>query len=51
VITRFLILFPQVSPGDSTNWAFILTSVASIALSSAILYVLDRPNVQVAFQA
>ena len=51
VITRFLILWPQASPGESTNWAFILTSLASIALSSAILYVIDRPNVQVAFQA
>ena len=51
VIARFLILFPQASPGDSTNWLFIFTSLASIALSTAILYVIDRPNVQVAFQA
>jgi len=50
-IGRFLILWPQASPGESTNWAFIFTSLASIALSSAILYVIDRPNVQVAFQA
>ena len=50
-ITRFLILWPQASPGESTNWAFIFTSLASIALSSAILYAIDRPNVQVAFQA
>lgn len=50
-ITRFLILWPQASPGETTNWAFVVTSVASIALSSAILYVIDRPNVQVAFQA
>lgn len=50
-ITRFLILWPQASPGETTNWAFIFTSLASIALSSAILYVIDRPNVQVAFQA
>ena len=50
-IARFLILWPQASPGESTNWAFIFTSLASIALSSAILYVIDRPNVQVAFQA
>lgn len=51
VIARFLILFPQASPGESTNWPFVLTSLASIALSTAILYVIDRPNVQVAFQA
>lgn len=50
-IARFLILWPQASPGESTNWAFVFTSLASIALSSAILYVIDRPNVQVAFQA
>jgi hypothetical protein len=51
VITRFLILWSQASPGESTNWAFVLTSIASIALSSAILYVIDKPDVQVAFQA
>jgi len=51
VIARFLILFPQASPGESTNWAFVLTSLVSIGLSTAILYVIDRPNVQVAFQA
>ena len=51
VVTRFLILFPQASPGDSTNWLFILTSLASIALSTAILYLIDRPKIQVAFQA
>ncbi len=51
VITRFLIMFPQASPGETTNWPFVLTSVLSIALSTAILYVIDRPNVQVAFQA
>lgn len=50
-ITRFLILWPQASPGESTNWAFIITSVASVALSTAILSMIDRPNVQVAFQA
>lgn len=51
VITRFLILWPQASPGDSANWAFIVTSIASIGLSSAVLYAIDRPNVQVVFQA
>jgi hypothetical protein len=51
VIARFLIMFPQASPNEGTNWAFVMTSLASILLSSAILYVIDRPNVQVAFKA
>ncbi|MGD2105764.1 MAG: hypothetical protein PVJ55_11710 [Anaerolineae bacterium] len=51
VIARFLIMFPQASPGENTNLVFVLTSLASIGLSTAILYVIDRPNVQVAFQA
>ncbi len=51
VIGRFLILFPQASPGESTNWAFIVTSLLSIGLSTAILYLIDRPRVQVVFQA
>lgn len=51
VIGRFLIMFPQASPGESTNWLFVLTSILSIGLSTAILYLIDRPNVQVAFQA
>lgn len=51
VIARFLILWPHASPGEGANWTFIFTSLASIALSSAILYAIDRPNVHVAFQA
>ena len=51
VIGRFLILFPQASAGESTNWFFVFTSLLSIGLSTAILYLIDRPNVQVAFQA
>jgi hypothetical protein len=51
VITRFLILWSNASPGETTNWAFVITSIGSIALSSAILYLIDKPNVQVAFQA
>jgi hypothetical protein len=51
VIARFLIMFPQASPNEGTNWAFVITSLASILLSSAILYVIDRPSVQVAFTA
>jgi hypothetical protein len=51
VIARFLIMFPQASPNEGTNWAFVVTSLASILMSSAILYVIDRPSVQVAFKA
>lgn len=50
-IVRFLILFPQATTDGSPNWLFIITSLLSIGLSSAILYLIDRPNVQVAFQA
>jgi hypothetical protein len=50
-IARFLVLFPQASPNEGTNWAFVATSLASILISSAILYVIDRPSVQVAFTA
>ncbi|MFO7741892.1 MAG: hypothetical protein R6X31_06210 [Anaerolineae bacterium] len=51
VITRFLILWPQASPGETTNWSFVLTSAGSIALSTLVLYLIDRPSVKVAFQA
>ncbi len=51
VIGRFLILFPQASPGETANWPFIITSLLSIGLSTAILYLIDRPSVQVVFQA
>lgn len=51
VIVRFLILFPQATTEGSANWLFIITSLLAIALSSTILYVIDRPNVQVAFKA
>ena len=51
VIVRFLILFPQATTEGSANWLFIITSLLAIALSSTILYVIDQPNVQVAFKA
>ncbi len=51
VIVRFLILFPQATSEGSANWLFIITSLLAIALSSVILYVIDQPNVQVAFKA
>jgi hypothetical protein len=51
VIARFLIMFPQASPNEGTNWLFVVTSLASMLLSSAILYLIDRPTVQVAFKA
>jgi len=52
VVARFLIMFPQASNGENgMNWTFVITSLASILLSTAILYVIDRPKVQVAFRA
>ncbi|RLC90831.1 MAG: hypothetical protein DRI37_00330 [Chloroflexi bacterium] len=51
VLVRFLILFPQASNGESINWPFVITSLASILLSTIILYVIDRPKIQVAFKA
>ena len=51
VISRFLIMFPQIHDGESADWSFLVTSLAAILLSSAILYVVDRPRVQVAFTA
>jgi len=49
VIARFLILFPQAVGEESVDWPFVVTTLMSILLSSAILYVIDRPKVQVAF--
>ncbi len=51
VIARFLILFPQALGEESVNWPFVTTSLAAVILSSVILYVTDRPKVQVAFRA
>jgi hypothetical protein len=51
VIARFLILFPQASSEEGANWPFVTTSLAAILLSSVILYVIDKPDVQVAFTA
>jgi hypothetical protein len=50
-IVRFLILFPQATTDGNLNWLFIITSLLAIAMSSAILYVIDQPKVQVAFTA
>ena len=50
-IVRFLILFPQATTDGNPNWLFIITSLLAIAMSSAILYVIDQPKVQVAFTA
>jgi hypothetical protein len=49
-ITRYPILFPRASRGDATDWPFVLTSSADVGLLAAILFVIDRSNVQVAFQ-
>ncbi|MEA3395943.1 MAG: hypothetical protein U9R05_00590, partial [Chloroflexota bacterium] len=51
VVVRFLILFPQASTGESMNWLFVITSLASILLSTTILHVIDQPQIQVAFKA
>lgn len=52
VVVRFLILFPQASNGENgMDWPFVITSLMSILLSTAILYVIDRPKTQVAFRA
>ena len=50
-IARFLILFPQAFGEEGADWAFVTTSLAAVILSSAILYIVDKPNVQVAFRA
>jgi len=52
IIVRFLILFPQAFSGEnSMDWSFVITSLVSILLSTVILYVMDRPKIQVAFRA
>ena len=51
VIARFLILFPQALGEEGLNWSFVTTSLAAVVLSSVILYVTDRPKVQLAFRA
>ena len=49
VIARLLIMFPQAVGEESTDWPFVVTSLLAILLSSVILYVIDKPKVQVAF--
>ena len=49
VIARFLIMFPQAVGEGIADWPFVITSLMAILLSSAILYVIDKPKVQVAF--
>ncbi len=51
VIARFLIMFPQATGEAGVNVLFLITSLIGIALSSAILFVLDQPRVHVAFEA
>ena len=51
VVARFLILFPQASGEEGVDWPFLVTSLMAILLSTAILYVMDRPKSQVAFRA
>ena len=49
VIARFLIMFPQAVAEESADWPFVITSLVAVLLSTAILYVIDKPKVQVAF--
>jgi len=51
VIARVLMLFPQAFGEEGADWPFVTTSLAAVVLSSVILYVTDRPSVQVAFRA
>ncbi len=51
VIVRFLIVFPQAFSGESMDWLFVTSSALAILLSTVILYVMDRPKIQVAFRA
>jgi len=44
-------MFPQAISEDGADWAFVLTSLVSVLLSTAILYLIDRPEVHVAFTA
>jgi hypothetical protein len=51
LIARFLIMFPQATGEGSANWPFLIASLAAILFSTAILYLVDKPAVQVAFSA
>ena len=49
VIARFLIMFPQAVGEGGADWPFVMASLVGIALSTVILYAVDKPKVQVAF--
>ena len=49
VIVRFLVLFPQASSKGDVDWAFVVTSLMAILLSSGLLFAIDRPKIHVAF--
>jgi hypothetical protein len=49
VIARLLIVFPHAVGVEGADWAFVITSLLSIVLSSAIVYVIDQPKIHVAF--
>jgi zinc transporter ZupT len=51
VIARFLIMFPHATDGEGVDLLFVITSLLGILLSTFILYVVDRPRVDVAFTA
>jgi len=50
-IARFLIMFPQAVGQESFDWSFLITSLGAVLLSSLILYLIDKPEVHVAFRA
>jgi len=52
LIARFLIMFPNiVSAQGVLDLPFLITSLGSIILSSLILYLVDKPEVHIAFNA
>jgi hypothetical protein len=51
VVVRFLIVFPQAFSEESMDWLFVTSSALAILLSTVILYVMDKPKIQVAFRA
>lgn len=52
LIARFLIMFPSiVSEEGVLDLPFLISSLGSIILSSVILYLVDKPDVHIAFNA
>ncbi len=52
LIARFLIMFPSIVNEEGVlDLPFLITSLGSILLSSLILYIVDKPEVHIAFSA